>query len=125
PCKDLHKALPDSVDGLKRRTADPESDFTAVWGDPAVSLRCGVKRPEIIRAGSTTYAPTTGSVEADGVEWLPERQPDGSVRCTTVHREVWVEVTLPKKVAGDAGDIGALTDLADAVKKTIPFGYVD
>ncbi|MCC3770688.1 DUF3515 domain-containing protein [Streptomyces sp. UNOC14_S4] len=121
----MHKALPDSVDGLKRRTADPESDFTAVWGDPAVSLRCGVKRPEIIRAGSTTYAPTTGSVEADGVEWLPERQPDGSVRCTTVHREVWVEVTLPKKVAGDAGDIGALTDLADAVKKTIPFGYVD
>ncbi|MGW1074622.1 DUF3515 domain-containing protein [Streptomyces sp. NPDC002537] len=125
PCRALHKVLPESVDGMKRRTADPVSDFTAVWGDPAIALRCGVQRPEVIRAGSKTYAPSTGSVEADGVEWLPERQPDGSVRCTTVQREVWVEVTLPKKVAGDAGDLGALTDLADAVKKTIPFGYVD
>ncbi|MEU2868394.1 DUF3515 domain-containing protein [Streptomyces olivoreticuli] len=125
PCRALHKALPESVDGMERRKAGPVSDFTAVWGDPAIALRCGVLRPEIIREGSKTYAPSTGSVEADGVEWLPERLSDGSIRCTTVHREVWVEVTLPKKVAGDAGDLGALTDLADAVKKTIPFGYVD
>ncbi|MGK5547954.1 DUF3515 domain-containing protein [Streptomyces sp. URMC 127] len=123
-CRALHKELPKTVDGKRRRTADPVSDFTAVWGDPAIALRCGVERPEIIKPGSEHYNPAADSVEIDGVDWLPERQPDGSVRCTTTLREAFVEVTLPKQVVGGAGDLGALTDLAGAVAKTIPVGVV-
>ncbi|KJY42221.1 hypothetical protein VR41_08805 [Streptomyces sp. NRRL B-1568] len=123
-CRALHKELPEAVDGKKRRTADPVSDFTAVWGDPAISLRCGVPRPKILTPGTEHYNPTADAVEIDGVEWLPEQQPDGSVRCTTTLRLAFVEVTLPKEVVGDAVQIGALTDLADAVKKTIPVGVV-
>ncbi|MEX2983836.1 DUF3515 domain-containing protein [Streptomyces sp. C36] len=123
-CRALHKELPETVDGRKRRAADPVSDLTAVWGDPAISLRCGVGRPKILTPGTEHYNPTADSVEIDGVGWLPERQPDGSVRCTTTLRQAWVEVTLPKKVVGEAGDISALTDLADAVRKTIPVGVL-
>lgn len=123
-CRALHEKLPGSVAGLSRRTADPVSDFTARWGDPAIELRCGVPKPEVVTAGNPHYDPNAPSVEIDGVEWLPERQPDGSVRCTTTQREAYVEVTLPGKVAGEAGDLGALTDLAAAVAATVPIGVV-
>ncbi|MFI1969011.1 DUF3515 domain-containing protein [Streptomyces cinnamoneus] len=121
-CRALHGALPRTVGDLERRATDPESDFTAAWGGhPAITLRCGVPKPELLRSH-----PGSDSAELNGVEWLPEKQSDGSVRCTTVQREAWVEVTLPKKVVGDAGagDISVLTDLADAVSKTIPVGII-
>ncbi|MEV4440410.1 DUF3515 domain-containing protein [Streptomyces sp. NPDC049577] len=118
-CRALHKELPATVDGRQRRATDPASDFTAAWGDPAISLRCGVPKPGLLRRN-----PGSDAAEIDGVAWLPERQPDGGIRCTTVQREAWVEVTLPKEVVGDAGDMSALTDLAGAVRRTIPEGII-
>ncbi|MGV9854170.1 DUF3515 domain-containing protein [Streptomyces endocoffeicus] len=110
-CRALHKELPDAVNGLKRGTAEPASDYTAVWGDPAVQLRCGVPRPEAM--GSKT-----DSAEVDGVEWLPEKRDDG-YRFTTVLRRAYVEVTVPKKYSPE---INPLVDLARAVEKTVPKG---
>ncbi|WP_243980575.1 DUF3515 domain-containing protein [Streptomyces sp. NEAU-YJ-81] len=110
-CRALHKELPTTVNGLKRGTAEPASDYTAVWGDPAVQLRCGVPRPAAM--GSKTE-----SAEVNGVEWLPEKQKDG-YRFTTVLRRAYVEVTVPGKYAPE---INALLDLAKAVKKTVPKG---
>ncbi len=115
PCRALHEELPSAVDGLKRRSTDPASDFTAVWGGgPSVSLRCGVPKPELLKRH-----PDAETVEVDGVRWVPEQQDDGSVRCTTVLREAWVEITLSKDVPGG---FGALSDVAEAVRKTIPEG---
>ncbi len=110
-CRALHKELPTTVNGLKQGTAKPASDYTAVWGDPAVQLRCGVPRPAAM--GSTT-----ASAEVNGVEWLPEKRKDG-YRFTTVLRRAYVEVTVPKKYAPE---INALIDFAKAVKKTVPKG---
>ncbi|KNB51234.1 hypothetical protein AC230_18450 [Streptomyces caatingaensis] len=117
-CRDLHRELPGSVGGLERRSTDPASDFTAAWGDGSaentITLRCGVPRPRIFDD------PATGSAVVDGVSWAPERLRGGGVRCTTPLRPVYIEVTLPGKVAGDGGDMSALVDLAAAVKKTVP-----
>ncbi|MFI0736588.1 DUF3515 domain-containing protein [Streptomyces sp. NPDC021100] len=114
-CRALHERLPDEVGGLKRRATDPVSDFTAAWGDgPWIELRCGVPRPEIFNDVRTQ------AVDIDGVKWSPERLPDGSIRCTTPLRPVYVEVTLPKEVVGDGGDMSALVDLAAAVRKAVP-----
>ncbi|WP_432253285.1 DUF3515 domain-containing protein [Streptomyces sp. HNM1019] len=110
-CRTLHKELPDAVNGLKRGTADPSSDYTAVWGDPAVQLRCGVPRPEAM--GSKT-----ASAEVNGVDWLPEKRDDG-YRFTTVLRRAYVEVTVPRKYSPE---VNPLLDLARAVKKTVPKG---
>ncbi|UZJ29401.1 DUF3515 domain-containing protein [Streptomyces endophytica] len=117
-CRALHEELPRTVDGLKRRTAEPVSDFTAVWGDPAVQLRCGVPKPDVLRHGSEHYNPNPEAAEVNGVRWLFEKQDDG-YRFTTVLRKVYVEVTVPGKYAPE---VNVLPDLAGAVKKTIPAG---
>ncbi|MBZ4020152.1 DUF3515 domain-containing protein [Streptomyces purpurogeneiscleroticus] len=119
-CRALHGKLPDTVDGLKRRTADPVSDFTAVWGEPAVQLRCGVPEPDVLKPGNEHYNPLQDAAEINGVEWLFEKQDDG-YRFTTVLRRAHVEVTVPGKYAPE---VDVLTDLASAVKKTVPVGVV-
>ncbi|MEV5511240.1 DUF3515 domain-containing protein [Streptomyces orinoci] len=113
-CRALHGALPRTVGGLPRQ--DTSSEFTAAWGGNGdrISLRCGVPRPAMFDKV------TTQSAEIDGVDWAPERLSDGSVRCTTSLRPVYIEVTLPKKITGDGGDMSALTDLAAAVNRTVP-----
>ncbi|MEV6671055.1 DUF3515 domain-containing protein [Streptomyces sp. NPDC051162] len=123
-CRALHKELPATVNGLKRRSVGSDSDYTAFWGDPAISLRCGVKRPLVITEGYRYYNPRTPTIEINDVEWMPEQQEDGSIRCTTSKREAWVEVTVPNKYTGAGGEFSMFDDLSEAVKKTIPFGYI-
>ncbi|MBH1933962.1 DUF3515 domain-containing protein [Streptomyces sp. AV19] len=114
-CRALHGQLPASVGGLKRRATEPVSDFTAAWGDdPSITLRCGVPRPAMFND------PATDAAVIDGVQWAPERLGDGGIRLTTPLRPVYIEVTLPKEVVGDGGDMSALIDLAAAVKRTVP-----
>ncbi|MFD7663299.1 DUF3515 domain-containing protein [Streptomyces sp. NPDC059788] len=117
-CRALQKELPRTVDGLERGTADPVSDFTAVWGDPAVRLRCGVPKPAVLTPGSEHYNPGADAAEVNGVEWLFEKQDDG-YRFTTVLRKTYVEVRVPGKYTPE---VDVLTDLAGAVKKTVPAG---
>lgn len=117
-CRALRKRLPRTVDGLERGTTEPVSDFTAVWGDPAVQLRCGVSKPAVLTVGNEHYNPDADAVGVNGVDWFYEKRDDGA-RFTTVLRKAFVEVTVPGKYAPE---VNALTDLADAVKKTIPVG---
>ncbi|MDT3400471.1 DUF3515 domain-containing protein [Streptomyces sp. B1866] len=119
-CRALHRELPGSVDGLRRRAADPPSDFTAVWGDPAVRLRCGVPRPALLDPGSPRFRPDADAAEVNGVEWLTEKLDDG-YRFTTVLRKAFVEVTVPRRYAPE---VNPLLDLAAAVRRTVPVGVV-
>jgi hypothetical protein len=112
-CAALQTRLPKKVDGLPRHDLKPRSDLTAGWGDPSIVLRCGVPRPAV------DANPEADGVDVDGVGWSIEPQSGGSFRLTTTLRKAYVEVTLPKKWAGD---LGPLTDLAGPVKKTIPAG---
>ncbi|WP_425586051.1 DUF3515 family protein [Streptomyces thioluteus] len=79
-----------------------------------MTLRCGVPRPKRFEDA------TTDAAVIDGVSWAPEKLRGGGVRLTTPLRPVYIEVTLPKKVVGDSGDMSALIDLAAAVRKTVP-----
>ncbi len=121
-CEALHAKLPDAVNGMKRRTTAPASDYTAAWGDPAIELRCGGPRPKILTPGNEHYNPSADAMELNGVSWLPERLPGGGVRATTTLRKASVEVVIPGKYTGEAGDVSALTDFADAVRRTVPTG---
>ncbi|WP_259370638.1 DUF3515 domain-containing protein [Streptomyces sp. SCUT-3] len=115
-CRALDGALPGSVDGLPGRETDPASRWTAAWGDPAVTLRCGVPKPEVLTPGSEQYNPTSESVEVDGVQWLPEDVGDG-YRFTTLRREADVEVFVPH---AHAPGPEVLVDLAEAVGRAVP-----
>ena len=77
-CKVLADNLPDRVDGQDRRPTTPASPATAAWGDPPISLRCGVATP----AG---YSPDAQLVTINGVDWLPETLSNG-VRFTSLGR---------------------------------------
>jgi hypothetical protein len=112
-CAALHARLPRIVDGLHRHDLKPRSDLTAGWGNPSIVLRCGVPRPLV------DADPDADAVEVNGVGWSIEPQAGGSFRLTTTLRKAYVEVTLPKRYAGD---LGPLTDLADAVRKSVPEG---
>jgi hypothetical protein len=59
----------------------------------------------------------------NGVDWLMEKQDDGSYRFTTANRRAYVQVSLAKARAGDSS--GVLVDLAPAIKKAIPKGIAD
>jgi hypothetical protein len=110
-CRALDGALPQRVVGLSRHDVGSRSELVTGWGDPAIVLRCGVPRPLV------DDDPEADGVDVDGVGWSVEQGSGGSLVLTTTLRQAYVEVRLPKKYAGD---LGPLTDLAGAVRKTIP-----
>jgi hypothetical protein len=124
PCRALHRALPEKLDGHDRADPRPRSAYTAGWGNPAIILRCGVERPPkmIDPKVARDADPNALSGSVNGVDWLMEKQGDGTWRFTTASRVAYVQVTLPKGMSGQDDGLGALTDLAPAIKKAIPEG---
>jgi hypothetical protein len=86
----------------------PNSDLTSAWGNPAITVRCGVQPPKV--------DPSAQIVSVDGVDWYPEKF-SGGYRFTTVHRALFVEVNVPSAYAPEAD---ALADISPSVASTIP-----
>lgn len=110
-CRALAAKLPKRVSDEDRRTVSPDSEFTAAWGDPAITMRCGVAKPR-------AYTPTAQLFQVDAVAWLPV--PQDSANPTTyyvVERAAYVEVVVPKEQA-PASD--ALVDLGHVIAATVP-----
>jgi hypothetical protein len=101
--------LPDELVGQQGRATDPESDFTAAWGDPAITVRCGVPDPK-------TLVPSSQLVRVDGVAWFPEELTAGYL-FTTYRRQTNVEVTVPDDYSPE---IDPVTELSPLVKRSIP-----
>lgn len=103
-CRSLKAALPAALDtGINLRPTTPASDTTAAWGDPAITLRCGVP------AGSERDDPYL----FEDVRWA--MHDDGAFRrWTTMDRKVNVAVVFPDRYEGQAE---LLVTLAPAVKK--------
>jgi hypothetical protein len=107
--------LPATVQGLKKRSTNPESPQVAAWGSPAVALRCGVPRPSAALVSNQAQA-----VTLDGsLTWLP-LESSKPVDFVAVGRQAYVEVTIPLQYTADhpAGDI--LLDLQPAIVRAIP-----
>ncbi|TDC20134.1 DUF3515 domain-containing protein [Streptomyces sp. 8K308] len=116
-CEALADELPDEVDGQERGTASVDSPFVAVWGDPAIVLRCGVARPAALTPGTESYDPIGADVlGVNDVFWLPEERSDG-VRFTTVERAFFVEMTVPDDYAPE---VNPLLDVAAPIIDHIP-----
>ncbi|MBL1108182.1 DUF3515 domain-containing protein [Streptomyces sp. 5-8] len=123
-CRDLDKALPGKVDGRDRRDPEPRSAYTAGWGSPAIILRCGIVRPPKMVDPDVALGKDPDAIGGgvDGVDWLMEKQGDGTWRFTTSGRLAYVQVTLPKELSGPDDSAQVMSDLAAAVKKTVPEG---
>lgn len=102
-CQKVMAALPETVLDAKRgETTAP--DLTAVWGNPPISLRCGVDKPKRLEPGSECF-------EVNHVGWFAEEGRGGMV-FTTIGRGIYIEVGVPTAYAPEAT---ALTDVAEAV----------
>ena len=96
-CNAVGAALPARLARQQRRATDPTSTTTAAWGNPPITLVCGVP------AGSALDEPYT----FDGVRWAMHDV--GEARAwTTLGRRVNVVVTIHDKYDGQAELLGSL-----------------
>jgi hypothetical protein len=105
-CSAVMAALPATVLDQSRRTVEPGA-LSAAWGDPTITLRCGVDKPPGLGDASECF-------EVNGVGWFAE-EADGGYLFTTIGRSAYVQVGVPTQYAPEAN---ALVDVAEAVKKT-------
>jgi hypothetical protein len=84
-CTKLLAQLPDELDeGVRRRPVTGDATRTAAWGDPAVTLQCGVPLPD------QTQTPLV----LDGLPFVT-RKTAGRVLWTTADRAVNVALDIP------------------------------
>ncbi|WP_225838488.1 DUF3515 domain-containing protein [Streptomyces sp. NK08204] len=123
-CRTLHPVLPEKLDGRNRNDPTPRSAYTAGWGNPAIILRCGVVRPPKMVDPKVAEGGDRNAIAGgvDGVNWLMEKQSDGTWRFTTARRVAYVQVSLPKGMSAQEEGASVLADLAPSIKKAIPKG---
>jgi hypothetical protein len=106
-CAALADVLPEEVDpGVTRRPVEPDTGRTAAWGDPPVTLECGVEPPERLEQ----------PVVVNGVGWTV-RDVGAGFRWTTSGREVLVAVTIPDDYTNG---VEIVFPLSPAVAEAVP-----
>jgi hypothetical protein len=109
-CQELVSALPESLGDLPARPVDSPSPYVVAWGEPAVTLRCGVARPP-------AFVATADVQVISGVTWFAERRGQ-TTAWTVVDRPVYVEVLAP--VAAASGPVARLSTAVTAALKPQP-----
>ncbi|MFD1718221.1 DUF3515 domain-containing protein [Georgenia deserti] len=114
-CGQVLMASPDSLRGLERRSTT--SQATTAWGDPAVTLRCGVEVP----GPTTDRCVSVETNDGASVDWVSyqEEQPGadgGSWTFVTYGRDPAVEVVIPVAQVGTGQATAFLTELGSAVR---------
>ncbi|MEX2289665.1 MAG: DUF3515 family protein [Mycobacteriales bacterium] len=109
-CTALSAALPVEVDpGVRRRPVVGDQRLTAAWGDPPVTLECGVPDPD----GSEE------SVVVNGVTWSV-REIGAGHRWTTSARTVNVAVQIPDSYPNGAEIVLPLVEPIQAALPPMP-----
>jgi len=90
-CSALLRALPEELgDGLRRRDVAFDPLRTAAWGEPSVTLECGVPRPERAEPPVEVGPNDDGPLVA-----FTTRDVGPATRFTTSDRSVNVAITVP------------------------------
>lgn len=120
-CAEVLQLVPGELAGGEERSIS--SQATAAWGEPPVTLRCGVEVP-----GPSTERCITVESGDTSVDWLalegddemvPEhgRRDNGAWTFVTYGRVPAVEVVVPTERGGDQ-PTAVLVDLAPAIERT-------
>lgn len=115
-CTALTKDAPHTVGGQARRSTSPASPLTAAWGNPAITLRCGVPEPSVLVPGSPDYNPSADELYANGVAWLIDQTSSG-YQFVAAQRAVFIEVDVPDAYQPETN---AVIDLSATVIKAVP-----
>ncbi len=109
-CQELISALPTDLGDLPARPVDSPSPYVAAWGEPAVTLRCGVPRPP-------SFIATADVQQINGVTWFAERR-GSTTAWVVVDRPVYVEVLAP--AADASAPVARLSTAVTAALKPRP-----
>ncbi|HEY7102022.1 MAG TPA: DUF3515 domain-containing protein [Mycobacteriales bacterium] len=109
-CQELISALPTDLGDLPARPVDSPSPYVAAWGEPAVTLRCGVPRPP-------SFIATADVQQINGVSWFAERR-GPTTAWVVVDRPVYVEVLAP--AADASAPVARLSTAVTAALKPRP-----
>ncbi|NJC73784.1 DUF3515 family protein [Planosporangium thailandense] len=99
-CRKFISRLPQSMLDAKRRSVTTGREENAAYGQPAITVRCGVAAPTIAQ-DETVW-------NLSGICWVA-RPARGSTTWTTVDRVVPVQVVVPDSYAGQGQYIQVLT----------------
>jgi hypothetical protein len=112
-CTRFLDALPETLADRQRREVSPSGALGAAWGDPAITLTCGVGVPD-------TFDRFASCEVANGVGWfVPPGQIDdrsGDVALTAVGYRPRVQVVVPSEYR-PAGPAAVIAQLAEPVKR--------
>ncbi|ACQ79852.1 conserved hypothetical protein [Beutenbergia cavernae DSM 12333] len=114
-CAEVLRALPGSLAGAERR--ETTSQASRAWGDPPITLRCGVEPP----GPTTDRCITVEAADGTSIDWVVAENDDvgpdagsGQFAFTTYGRVPAVEVVVPVEYAGDDAT-SLLLDVGTAV----------
>ena len=107
-CRAFIAQLPESVRQLPRRQVSNGVEQNAAYGDPPLTVSCGVPAP--------TVAPTATVYSLSGVCWY-ERKATGGTTWTTVDRTVPIAVTVPGRYASPGQ---WTTEFSDTIVNSVP-----
>lgn len=102
-CAEVSLQLPPVVAGQTARSTVPRAPTTAAWGDPPITWRCAVGRPD-------SYTPTSPVIDVLGVTWLPVEHEGGYV-FTTIDRSTNVELTVPNAYAPEGEVVATISPI--------------
>ena len=122
-CGALVAQLPGTLLGQRARAVSPATRTTAAWGDPAITLRCGVGTPGALDPSSGDYDPDLAHHDAqdvNGVCWLIGTTEGGGYEFTTIVQQTYVEVTVPGSYAGQQSPLGGLASAVLAADPADP-----
>lgn len=109
-CRAVLARLPTEVNGLPQRSVTAGPEQNAAYGEPPVTVACGVPAVE--------YEPTEELLRLGPVCWQA-RQLDGGSRWTTLDREVPVQVWVPDAYGSPSQQV---VDVSNTVALTVRSG---
>ncbi len=101
--------LPLELAGEQSRRVQSDSPFGYAWGDPPISLVCGVDRPE-------GFGPDAALYQINGVFWFVDDSAEDTTVWTAVDRPVYVELRVPASI-----DSAPATVLSTAIAEALPY----
>jgi hypothetical protein len=117
-CAKLAALLPDRLGDLDAVEFTPKDAEGGAWGDPALTLTCGVDVPE-------GFGPASTCEVVNGVDWFvsdhDRNATDADATLTTVSLRPRVSVHVPAEYRGGTLE-GALVDLSGPLTTALTVG---
>lgn len=119
-CEAFVADLPDELAGQSRVEVEPDDALGAAYGDPAITVTCGVPVSE-------AFNQTSRCIEVNGIGWfVPDGEPgtdQGDLRVSVPGYQPVVEVVVPEdyrpsdRTVGDDTTAAVLSQLSPLVEE--------